>query len=101
MIIEEIDESLFIGRFKDMGRFDEMGKSAGLMALFEYLDEVHDDDAPLVLEPIQLCCDYDYYASFKEMQSYYDKDIYPDLDAFREETTVIECEDGGIIIRCF
>ena len=72
MIIEEYDESLFISRFEDYKRVVnskwEGGNFTykGLRYLFEYLDEAHDEENPLKLDVISLCCDFSEYKNLKE-----------------------------------
>ncbi len=67
MIIEEYDESLFIQRFENMKRVETADNPngnfsyRGLRALFEYLDEAHDEENPLKLDVISLCCNFSEY----------------------------------------
>jgi len=77
MIIEEYDESLFIQRFENMGRVETDDKGGnftykGLRFLFEYLDETYDEENPLKLDVISLCCDFSEYKNFKEYKADYD-----------------------------
>jgi len=72
MIIEEYDESLFIQRFENYERV-ETAKNPngnfsyrGLRHLFEYLDEITDEDNPLKLDVIAICCDYSEYKNLDE-----------------------------------
>ncbi len=72
MIIEEYDESLFISRFEDYNRVETPENPngnfsyKGLRNLFEYLDDSHDEENPLTLDVISLCCEYSEYKSLKE-----------------------------------
>lgn len=72
MIIEEYDESLFISRFEDYKRvINDKWKGGnftykGLRALFLYLDEAHDEENPLKLDVISLCCDFSEYKDLEE-----------------------------------
>lgn len=72
MIIEEYDESLFISRFEDYKRvvtsenLNGNFSYRGLRALFEYLDEAYDEENPLKLDVISLCCDYSEYKNLEE-----------------------------------
>ena len=78
MIIEEYDERLFISRFEDYKRVvtDENKNGnfsyKGLRFLFEYLDETYDEENPLKLDVISLCCDFSEYKDLNE----YLKDYY-------------------------
>lgn len=81
MIIEEIDESLFISRFEDYERVCTIEKPngnfsyAGLRALYNYLDDTYTEEAPLKLDVISLCCDYSEYKNLNEyIRDYYNSD---------------------------
>ena len=73
MIIEEIDESLFISRFEDFKRVvtpeNPNGNFTykGLRALFEYLDENSTEENPYKLDVIELCCSY---VEYKDLEEY-------------------------------
>ena len=78
MIIEEYDESLFIQRFENMGRVETAEKGGnftykGLRALFEYLDELYDEENPLKLDVIALCCEFSEYKNIEEYLQNYQK----------------------------
>ena len=80
MIIEEYDESLFIQRFENMKRVttDENAGNfsyKGLRALFEYLDDCFDEENPLKLDVISLCCDYSEYKDLEAYLNDYNTDI--------------------------
>ena len=69
MIIEEIDESLFISRFEDYKRVKKDNQNGnfsykGLRALFEYLDEANED--PYKLDVLSLCCEFSEYEDLNE-----------------------------------
>lgn len=72
MIIEEYDESLFISRFEDYKRVETTENPngnfsyKGLRNLFEYLDDLHDEENPLKLDVISLCCDFSEYRNLEE-----------------------------------
>ena len=72
MITEEYDESLFISRFEDYKRVETKENPngnfsyKGLRFLFEYLDELYDEETPLKLDVISLCCDFSEYKNLKE-----------------------------------
>ena len=69
-------------------------------ALAEYLEELSNDlDEPIKLDIVEIRCEWASYTSFKEVQ-----DAYPDIktmDDLYERTTVIELDDGGLIIQQF
>lgn len=72
MIIEEYDLSLFVQRFENMNRVETEQNPNGnfsyrsLRYLFEYLDETYDEENPLKLDVISLCCDYSEYKNLAE-----------------------------------
>ena len=119
MIIEEYDESLFIGRFEDYKRVETSENPndnfsyKGLRFLFEYLDETHDEENPLKLDVISLCCDFSEYKNGTEFLNDYPtelkKDDYKDIEEFwdaveeeiSDKTTLIKFEEDlneGFII---
>jgi hypothetical protein len=103
MIIEEIDESLFISRFEDYQMVGENKNFSykGLRALFEYLEEITDEENPLKLDVIALCCDYVEYKNLEEfLNDYYTTEQINDLirefkeeDCLKEELTEEEREE--------
>ena len=79
VIIEEYDESLFISRFEDYKRV-ERGENAngnfsykGLRHLFEYIDELYDEENPFKLDVISLCCEFSEYKNLDEYLNDYPK----------------------------
>ena len=72
MIIEEDDQSLFIRRFEDYKRVvtpeNQNGNFTyrGLRALYNYLDGVFDEENPLKLDVIALCCEFSEYKNLEE-----------------------------------
>ena len=97
-IIQTVNESLFLHAFKLAGRYDQMGGRAGLVAMFEYLDDLSDGIGENIeLDPVGISCDYVAYTDRAEAARDGGVEDPEDLD---EHTTVIEYE-GGIIIRVF
>ncbi|GBE19338.1 hypothetical protein BMS3Abin17_00061 [archaeon BMS3Abin17] len=78
MIIEEYDQSLFIGRFEDYKRVETLENPngnfsyKGLRFLFDYLDDTHDEENPYKLDVISLCCDFSEYKNVEEYLKDYD-----------------------------
>ena len=121
MIIEEYDESLFIGRFEDYKRVATLENPEGnftyrgLRALFNYLDDAFEDEHPLKLDVISLCCDYSEYKDLNEYLNDYsnqheEKEKDETEEGFKkrieeeinENTTLIKFEDDlneGFIIQ--
>ena len=88
MIIEEYDESLFISRFEDYKRVETSENPngnfsyRGLRALFNYIDESHEEDNPYKLDVIALCCEY---SEYKNLEEY--------LNDYSEQHTIKEDEE--------
>ncbi len=120
MIIEEYDESLFISRFEDYKRVvtDENKNGnfsyKGLRALFNYLEEIYDEENPLKLDVISLCCDFNEYKNLNEYIKDYNTNVEEDegeenyKNAVEEEindkTTLIKIGDDldeGFIIQAY
>ena len=86
--------------FRNHGRQDNF-TSDGLQALFDYIEELEQDTGEEVeLDVIALCCEYAEYNGLTEFWNDYDQEQYPDIDAIRDWTQVIEF-DGGFIIADF
>ncbi len=123
MIIEEYDESLFIQRFENMDRVETPENPSGnfsyrgVRALFEYLDDLHDEENPLKLDVISLCCDFSEYKNFDSyLGDYSEQHKEQDSDEsdgdfkarieeeINDKTTLIKFEDDidkGLIIRSY
>jgi hypothetical protein len=72
---------------------------AGLCALFDYLEQYEDDTGEQVeLDVIAICCDFCQYDSAEEAWLSYDLD---NREALEDNTVVIECDDGSVIIQNF
>jgi hypothetical protein len=89
MIIEEIDESLFISRFEDCKRVvtseNKNGNFTyqGLRALFQYLEDTTEEENPLKLDVISLCCDFSEYENVEEFLNNYRS--YTTFESFKEQ----------------
>jgi len=122
MIIEELDESLFISRFEDYKRVInskwEGGNFSyeGLRALFQYLEETTTEENPYKLDIIALCCEFSEYKNGTEFLTDYPtelkKDDFEEIEDFWEaieeeindKTTLIKFGDDlneGFIIHQF
>lgn len=122
MIIEEYDESLFISRFEDYKRVETTENPngnfsyKGLRALFEYLEEIYNEENPLKLDVISLCCDFSEYKNGTEYLNDYDSDLkkedFEEIEDYwtaveeeiNDNTTLIKFEDDlneGFIISQF
>ena len=98
MIIEEYDESLFISRFEDYKRVETLENPngnftyKGLRALFEWLEEITDEENPYKLDVIALCCEYSEYKNLEEYIKDYNTDIEK-KDYIDEETNEFNEEE--------
>lgn len=99
---ERVNESMFVDAFDRMDRSENFTR-AGRRALFQYFEELddnqHGDDHPgTELDVIAICCNFSEYADLDEFYRDFDAEEYPDLDAVRDETVVIEVGADGFII---
>lgn len=102
MIIEEIDESLFLSRFEDYKRVVTLENPngnftyRGLRALFNYLDEAYEEENPLKLDVISLCCDFSEYGLNEYLNNYgteEQKKTYEELRKARKTTEKADFND--------
>ena len=92
-IIETMDASLFVSRFKDYGRAEQF-TYAGLRALFAYLEELSDElGTNIDLDVIGLCCDW----SEDTLENALKETGCTDIEEIRDSTTVIEVDDDTIL----
>ena len=101
-MIKTITEWDFVNAFDQMNRSENFSV-AGRKALFELFEEVSPD---MELDPIAVCCDFSEYADINELKQDYPvpEDCEDDdeaLEHFREETLVIELDNGGLIIQAY
>ena len=85
----------FTRAFDIMGRSDQFSFH-GLQALFEWLEEVYDDDNGVELDVIALCCDFAEYDSIKDYNQQLDEE-FNNIDELLENCIVIPIEGGGCI----
>ena len=85
----------FTRAFDIMGRSDQFSFH-GLQALFEWLEEVYDDDNGVELDVIALCCDFAEYDSIKDYNQQLDEE-FNNIDELSDNCIVIELEGGGFI----
>ncbi len=73
----------------------------GKRALFDYLEQLEEDtDEKIELDTVALCCEYSEYDDLEDVNKQLGKE-YEDIDELRDDTQVIECENGHIIIQDF
>ena len=96
MIYQTLNQPQFRTAFHNMGRGDQFSYEA-LNALYDYLDEIGED---YELDVIAVCCDFTEYDSIDSFNSDYGRDC-ESWDEVREETLVLELENGGAVIQQF
>lgn len=96
MIYEEVNQSHFIDAFKSI-RPDNFSYE-GLKALYEYFDEISEDQN-IELDVIAICCDFTEYKNFEEIKKDY-SDI-ESIDDLLGQTTLIPVGDQGYIVQGF
>jgi hypothetical protein len=120
MIIQTVDLSDFRRAFRDHGRSDQFSHEA-LELLFDHFDQTSDDiGEPWELDVIAICCDFSEYDSAREAaeEQGWDCDVDPEdfeddaegyqeavdeaaVDWLQDRTTVLELDDGGVVIQAF
>jgi hypothetical protein len=108
-MITQITKSEFIQEFQSIR--PENFSHEGLSALFEYFEEFeYDTSESISFDPIAICCEYSEYESALEAAREYVRDdawgaMTEDdanksaLNWMRDHTTVIELENGGVVIQ--
>jgi hypothetical protein len=96
MIYQTVSEADFISAFKLIrhGQFSY----EGLKALYEYLDELYQDEY-YNLDAIAICCDFTEYENFEEIKKDY-SDI-SSIDELLGKTTLIPVGDQGYLVQAF
>ena len=75
---------------------------AGLMALWEYLEQYESDTGEEIeFDPIALSCEYTEYEDIHEFHLEYEADEYPDIDAIMDNTSVYCFGGTSFIIQNF
>ena len=101
-MIKTITQRDFVNAFDQMNRSENFSV-AGRKALFDFFEGVSPD---MELEPIAVCCEFSEYEDLNELKSDYsvpedcedDDDV---LNYFREETLVLELDNGGLVIQAY
>lgn len=93
----DVNFSLFCDRFVMLDR-DSQFSYKGKRALYDYLTDLEQDTGEEIeLDVIALCCEYTEYESLEEVKANY-SDI-KSLEDLNDHTSVIELENGGLIIQ--
>ena len=90
----------FLHAFQGSNTYQNNFSHDGLIALFEYIEQVEDDiGEEFEFDMVGICCDYSEYDSLKDFNADYAGTPgnncwkYETLDDIREETVVIEIPD--------
>lgn len=76
--------------FRSMGRENSFSYE-GLGALFEWIEELDEScGTETELDVIALDCEFREWENLEELRKEYEKEDFPDLDALRDHTHVIE-----------
>ena len=93
---ETVTAYRFLDVFLGSNTYQNHFSHDGLIALFEYLEELEweMDGMELELDVVAFCCDYTEYDSLDDFNADYSSDdkVYT-MDDIREETSVIEIPD--------
>ena len=98
MIVKHVPKSEFRDEFLKMGR-DNQFSYKGLNALYDYLDEFH-DEIPYELDIIDICCNFTQYDSLQDFNKEYNKE-YKNIDEILDDTAVIMIDSERFIIQNF
>tara|TARA_A100001037_G_C15139327_1_gene632842 strand:+ start:2337 stop:2579 length:243 start_codon:yes stop_codon:yes gene_type:complete len=79
---------------------------AGLTALFDHIEQCEDPNSPMELDVIGLDCEFTEYPDITALKSDYPvpeecEDDDEALDYFRDETMVLELDNGGLVIQTY
>jgi len=101
-MIKTLNQSQFIDEmtFSKDSSYNNCFSYEGKIALFEYLERLEEDTGePIECDPIAFCCEYSEYDDIEAVIDNYNN--IKDLDDLRDNTTVIECSNGHLIIQDF
>lgn len=90
--------------FRDFEKaFNELRPSAfnyeQLVALFKHLEELEEGMCKQIeLDVIAICCNYIAYDSIEECL---EENGFESIEELGNNTTIIECEDGSVIINAY
>ena len=97
---EYVTFSRFCDVFMDSDTYKNNFTYEGLKALYDYLESIEDDTSePIEFDMVALCCGYTEFDDLEDIQAQYENIV--DRDDLECQTTVIDCENGHIIIQNF
>jgi hypothetical protein len=72
---------------------------SGLSALFDYLEQLEEDTGESIeLDVVAICCEFSQYDSVEDALEEYQLE---DREELEDNTLLIECADGSVIIQNF
>lgn len=108
MIVKTLtDEYTFWNWQKNSDSYKDQFSLEGAKALFNYFDELSDETGePMEFDPIAWLCDFSEYDSVDDFNNQYFGKEYKKgseytLETLQDNTTVIECENGHILVGAF
>ena len=91
----------FESAFKRIGRGEQFS-SQGLIALFEYLEQLESEmGEEIEFDVIGLCCEYTEYDNFKIFQDEHSHMGYESLEDVENDTIVIPIDKESFIVSNF
>lgn len=101
MILNTItDSSYFYQWLQGSDNYKNSFSYEGANALQAYLDELSDDIGEYIeFDPIAWCCEFTEYESLDDFNNNAGYIENVDLDGLKDSTTVIELDNGGLVIQ--
>ena len=95
MIIKTISKWDFIQEFETSTERKSQFTYNALSALYDCIDDTWCDSEPFVFDMIAICCEFMEYNTIKEAAE--DYNITP--DELKDNTLVIECANGHVVVQ--
>jgi len=94
-MITYVTQSEFIDTFKQSELRKNKFSYDGLIALFEYLEDLEEDTGEqITFDMIAICCEYSEYSSLEDFNEAYSKN-FTSIDQIQEETEAIPINEGN------
>lgn len=101
-MIKTLSKSDFIDEmtFSKDSSYNNCFSYEGLVALFNYFEQYEEDTGEQIeCDPIDFCCEYHEYDNMEELKGDYSE--IKNRQDLEDNTTVIDCDNGHIIIQNF
>ena len=99
-MITTVTNRFFVDTFVKSDTYKNQFSHEALNALFDYYEQLEDGTGePIEFDMVAICCEWSEYDSLKEALSDYN-DIKT-LEDLQNNTTVIELDNGGLVIEQF